>query len=255
MSKGAQTILVHSRSLRHPSSYVQAMYREYSSWIWDEEQSPLFKGHWREKMFKAPLSAPLDLEIGPGSGDFIQHISLLNKDRFYVAMELKYKPLIQCARKIKKHNCLNARLIRYNARLLRDIFCKKELNNVYVYFPDPWPKKRHHKHRLIKPDFLKDLYMIQRPGSFVEIKTDHKEYFDEMQKSFKESPYREQHISLDLHEERKKSMALNKHGEQKKSMVLNRPGEEEKTGDNFVTFFEQIFIRQKHPVCYARYVK
>ena len=231
MSKGAQTILVHSKSLPYPNSYVQAMYREYKTWVWDEEQSPLFKGHWREQVFKASPSAPLDLEIGPGSGDFLQHISMLNKDRFYLALELKYKPLIQCARKIKKHNLRNARLIRYNARLLKDIFVTEELNNVYIYFPDPWPKKRHHKHRLIKPDFIKDLYIIQKLGSFVEIKTDHKKYFEEMQKCFKESPYREKDVSLDLH------------------------GEREKIRTTFATFFEHIFIRQNHPICYARYVK
>ena len=231
VSKGAQNKLIHSKSFSHPSSYVKAIYNKYSSWVFDEEDCLQFKGQWRESVFKSHLSAKLNLEIGPGSGGFFEHKVVNNKDCLFIAVELKYKPLIQTTRRIKKGRCQNARTIRYNARMLDDIFAPEEINNVYIHFPDPWPKKRHHKHRLIKSDFVKKLYQIQRKSSFVEIKTDHRVYFDEIQSAFKESPYWEYKFCHDLHN----NVCLNEH--------------------NFITNFEKIFLRKKQPVCYSKYKK
>ena len=249
MSKGAQTKLIGAKFFSYPSSYVKAMYGQYKAWVFDEEEAPFIKGAWREKVFKKPLAIPLDLEIGPGSGDFLHHISQLNKNRLYLSIELKYKPLIQSARKLKKSACHNAKLIRYNACLLQDLFALKELNNVYIYFPDPWPKKRHHKHRLIKPLFVKNLYLIQKSQSFVEIKTDHHSYFEEIREVFKQSAYQEQVILKDLHSQGTKAKPLNQQRQDFKLSATNP------SFDNFITFFEKIFINQNHPICYARYIK
>ena len=247
MSKGAQTQLVSTKSLSYPSSYVKAMYDQYREWVFDEEEAPLLKGSWREKVFKAPAETPLDLEIGPGSGGFLHYISQQNKDRLYLSIELKYKPLIQSARKIKKSRCDNARLIRHNGRLLKNIFAREEINNVYIYFPDPWPKKRHHKHRLLLPDFVYNLYSIQKPHSFVEIKTDHLAYFSEMQKVFQKSPYIAKIISKDLHQR----VA----GDTRRDPALPAETAVPSPHFGFTTFFEKIFIKQNHPICYARYAK
>ena len=255
MSKGAQTQLIGAKSFSNPSAYVKAIYGPYKDWVWDEESAPLLKGCWRKKVFKAPLSAPLDLEIGPGAGHFLHYISRLNQNRLYLSIELKYKPLVQSARKIKQDLCQNARLVRYNARLLQNIFASEEINNVYIYFPDPWPKKRHHKHRLIKTDFVRNMYLIQREGSFVEIKTDHLAYFKEMQEIFKNSPYIEKIRLTDLHNAQacfEKDVALE--GTRACDKALEHAGFN-LLNNNFITFFEKIFIKQNHPVCYARYRK
>ena len=268
MSKGAQTQLIGARSFSHPSSYVQAMYGPYRAWIWDEESAPLLKGFWRKKVFKVPNVIPLDLEIGPGAGDFLHYISQLNPNRLYLSIELKYKPLVQSARKIKQSLCQNARLIRYNARLVRNIFVPEEINNVYIYFPDPWPKKKHHKHRLIKTDFVRNMYLIQREGSFVEIKTDHLAYFEEMREIFTESPYIEQIMLTDLHKSQNQNVFLqgtaldgfsaskvDKKLENSNKASIEHKESNKLNQDNFITFFEKIFIKQNHPVCYARYMK
>lgn len=232
MSKGAQKKLIQSKALRHPSSYVKALYNnKYKSLVFDETDCLMFKGQWRKSVFKSPASAKLDLEIGPGSGAFFAHLTANNPDRLFIAVELKYKPLIQSIRRIRNNDYLNARAIRYNARLLEDVFALEELNNVYIYFPDPWPKKRHHKHRLIKPDFVNKLYQLQRKSSFVEIKTDHQSYYMEMQSIFKGSPYCLSGYSYNL----------------QKDAHLNE--------NNFITPFEKIFIRKNLPIYYAKYIK
>ena len=206
------------------------MYNKYSSWVFDEEDCLQFKGQWRQLVFNTSTTTKLDLEIGPGSGDFFAFIATNNKDRLFIAVELKYKPLIQTTRKIKEKTCLNAKTIRYNAQMLGDIFASEELNNIYIHFPDPWPKKRHHKHRLIKPDFIKVLYQLQKNDSFIEIKTDHREYFQEIYTVFKNSPYREVEFSDNLHKSKS-------------------PPKE------FITHFEKIFIRKNQAIYYLKCIK
>ena len=231
MSKGAQTKLVKSKSLLHPNSYVQAIYKEYNSWAYDEEDCLSFKGQWRKKVFNTSPETNLELEIGPGTGDFFSYITSHHPDRCFIAMELKYKPLIQTTRKIKKGNCLNAKVIRYNARMLEDVFSSEELNNIYIHFPDPWPKKRHHKHRLIKPQWVNTLYPLQRKNSFLELKTDHQDYFQEIKSIFETSPYEIIECFEDLH----------------KNKNLNE--------NYFITAFEKIFLRKKKPIYYLKCIK
>lgn len=231
MSKGAQTKLVQSKTLSHPSSYVKAMYDQYHLWAFDEEDCLQFKRQWRKRVFQAPESKNLDMEIGPGSGGFFEYMAKNNKDRLFIAIELKYKPLIQTTRRIKKSVCTNAKTIRYNARMLKDIFAPEELNNIYIHFPDPWPKKRHRKHKLIKPDFVKTLYTLQKKGAFVEVKTDHKAYAKEIKSIFEESSYQKIEYYDDLHKQK------------------------DLTEDHFITNFEKIFIRKKEPVFYLRCMK
>ena len=237
MSKGAQTRLVPSKTLTEKNPYVKAIYTEYADYVLDEEDCLLFKAQWRKKWHPSlkdqgalvSSSPKLNLEIGPGAGDFFASNALENKNDLFIAIELKYKPLIQTAHKIKAKGCLNAKVIRYNARMLKDVFALKELDNVYIHFPDPWPKTRHHKHRLIKPEFLKELYPLQKKGSFVEVKTDHLLYFKEIKEVFEKSPYQQKAYSEDLH---------------KTPHLVDQ---------NFVTAFEKIFIRKNQAIYYLKY--
>ncbi len=255
MSKGAQHTLAHSKSLKDKNTYVEAMYTTYKGLVLDEEEALSFKGQWREEVFqsssleKSPRdfssfqhpSSPtcasrnpvvndkaLDVEIGSGNGEHFAYLAENSPDRLYLAIELKYKPIIQTARQLKFRQLHNARVIRYNACLVDQIFSADEINNVYIYFPDPWPKKRHHKHRLINEKFLERLYSVQKKNCFVEIKTDDKAYFTEMQELFNTSSY--QLIKCDENMHRQKNKI------------------------SFMTFFERIFVQKNQPVYYARYL-
>jgi len=229
LSKGAQKTLICSRDLIKKNPYVRKMYNEYAGWVFDEQEAPSLKGHWRTKAFQATLSHSLNVEIGSGAGDHFAHLAVHHIDRLYLAVEMKYKPLIQTVRKVVRNNCSNAKVIRYNGRLLNQIFGYREINNVYIHFPDPWPKKRHHKHRLIHPDFVKILHSLQQAGSFVEIKTDSSAYIQDIQQIFHLSAYQQMVFSSDWNKER---------------------GEED-----VMTFFENIFAQKGTPVYYLRYVK
>lgn len=231
MSKSAQNKLGLSKLIVNRNYYTQAMYRQYSAWILDEEESISFKNKWREHVFNSPSTKKLNIEIGPGAGNFFTHLSTHYLDQLFIAIELKYKPIIQTAEKLKKQNCTNAKVLRYNAYLLDNIFSPQEINNVYIYFPDPWPKNKHHKHRLINKEFLNKLYKLQTKNSFIEIKTDHEHYFRKIHNAFKNSDYNIINYSEDLY----------------KNKTLSEP--------QFTTNFEKIFIKQNLPIYYLKYTK
>jgi tRNA (guanine-N7-)-methyltransferase len=151
---------------------------DYSEWVLLEEEAAKQKGLWRPSVFNVTSDIPVDLEIGVGNGFFFEHLCKSNPDRRMLGIELKFKPLIQTVKRALRAGCTNARLIRYDASNIEEIFGPAELNDVYIFFPDPWPKKRHHKNRLLTYEFLMTLYELQRPGSSLQIKTDSAEYFD-----------------------------------------------------------------------------
>lgn len=190
--------MVRTSTLPDPNQYVQAMTGRFADWVFTEEEAPLQKGRWREALGCQPTTC-VDLEIGTGNGYFFNHRALSQPDRTLLGMELKYKPLIQTIKRALHSGAQNAYVIRYHANLLKDLFASRELNNVFIFFPDPWPKKRHWKNRLVQEDFLSTLHELQAPGSFVEIKTDNAEYFDWILERLPGSPYRVSRSTRDLH--------------------------------------------------------
>ncbi len=226
MSRGAHIHFSKTRDLPKPSAYVQALLGEFSHWAFDEERAKDFKDQWRSKVFEKPEFTPLDLEIGTGNGFHFAHYAQKHPDRLLMGIELKYKPLIQSIRRARRAGCENARMVRYNAALLADLFAPGELDRVMVHFPDPWEKLRQQKHRLIQPEFMRLCHQLQRPGSQFEFKTDSADYFAWAKEVFSSSPYEILALSEDLH-----------HSAYAES--------------NFITHFERIFLRQGLPIHYA----
>lgn len=210
---------------RHPNIYVH-MLDEYAGWIYTEKECLAQKGSWKS-VFAEP-SLPLDLEIGCGNGYFFENIVKNNPQRNYLGIELKYKPLVQTIRRVKKLGLQNGKGIRFHANYVDRIFSPGEIENTYIYFPDPWPKARHAKNRLMKAGFLNKLFEIQKPGAFLDFKTDSEPYFDWAMEEFKKTPYRQVRYSKDLHKS-------------------------EWATSNFVTAFEKIFISKGQPIFYARF--
>jgi tRNA (guanine-N7-)-methyltransferase len=184
----------------HFNQYAVMAVRDYSEWVFTEKTAVKQKGVWREQAFQSHAEMPLDLEIGVGNGYFFEHLCKSVSDRLLLGIELKYKPLIQTVKRALRTGARNMRLIRYDASDLKDIFAPQELNNVYIFFPDPWPKKRHQKNRLLTYEFFMTLFELQKPGSCVEIKTDSREYFDWIQERVPKTPYIIEAQTDNLHE-------------------------------------------------------
>ncbi len=230
MSRSGQLKVSRTSTIPIPNAYILALQGEYSPWSYCEERAPKFRGAWRERSFEVSPDVPLDLEIGTGNGLHFAERSKAKPDRCLLGIELKYKPLIQSIRRARGSGFSNARMARYNAYLLPELFTEGELNDVFIYFPDPWEKSRNHKHRLIQDEFLKNLFRMQRSGSRLYFKTDSRDYFDWSLKRFERSEYKIESQTLDLH---------------------NSPYVQ----GNFITQFEQIFIRQGIAIGYACLLK
>lgn len=218
--------VARTRTIPEPNAYILAIYGEYKDWSYDEERAPLLKGKWRSEAFAVGAGSPLDLEIGTGNGLHFAHHAITNPSRNLVGLELKYKPLIQSIRRARKAGMTNARIARYNAYLLHDLFEPGEVDDVFIFFPDPWEKIRQHKHRLIQDEFLRGLHAIQRPGGRLFFKTDSQDYFSWSMQRFARSPYE---ISASTHDLHQSPFAAT----------------------NFVTQFERIFMRQGLKIGYA----
>lgn len=230
MSKSGQLRVSRTSTIPFPNEYILALTGEYSSVAYDEVRAPEFRGQWREKAFGVAEDMPLDLEIGTGNGTHFAHRAAAHPERCLLGLELKYKPLIQTIRRAVRGGSKNARVARYNAYLLPELFVAGELNDVFIFFPDPWEKLRQHKHRLIQDEFLVKLFEMQRPGARLIFKTDSRDYFDWSLERFRRSPYRLNGFTHDLHHS-------------------------ESAAGNFITQFESLFIRQGLQIGYAEMVR
>jgi tRNA (guanine-N7-)-methyltransferase len=226
MSKSGQLRLSRTKTIPVPNEYVAGLNGEYAHCSYDEERAPTFKGNWRTEAFGATTETPFDLEIGTGNGLHFAHHAFKYPERCLLGIELRYKPLIQTIRRALRNNSVNARVARYNAYLLNELFTPGELNDVFIFFPDPWEKLRQQKHRLVRDEFLTQLFEMQRPGSKLIFKTDSLDYFNWSLTRFKRSPYKVTGYTFNLHAS-------------------------EFAEGNFITQFENIFIRQGLHIGYA----
>lgn len=226
MSKSGQLRVPRTKTIPVPNEYILALHGEFGPWCFDEERTPELRGRWRADAFGVSEETPLDLEIGTGNGLHFAHHAIKHPERCLLGIELKYKPLIQSIRRARKAGQTNARISRYNAYLVDEMFSPGELNDVFIFFPDPWEKLRQQKHRLIQDAFLQKLFEAQRPGSRLIFKTDSQDYFQWSLERFLRSPYKVLGHTADLHAS-------------------------EFAQTNFVTQFESLFIRQGLKIGYA----
>ncbi len=230
MSRSAQTRVSRTQDIPIPNAYISALLGEYREWAFDETRAPLNRGVWRSQIFGVEESVPMDLEIGTGNGTHFAQRALTEPGRMLVGIELKYKPLIQSIRRARNNGSENARIIRHNAALLSEIFSARELNDIFIFFPDPWSKNRQQKHRLINLKLLEMLFELQRPGTMIHFKTDSQPYYLWALEHFKKSPYKIVDHGPDLHG--------SKWAE-----------------SNFKTQFENIFLRQGMKIAFAKLAK
>lgn len=121
----------------------------------------------------------LAFEIGFGEGEFLAELAKKNINWNYIGIEIKYSRFRKAARKIKKENLNNVRLLHIDAKIaVEQIFSQEIFDKVYINFPDPWPKDRHKKHRIINNEFLNDLLTIMKKNSILEFSSDHNDYIE-----------------------------------------------------------------------------
>jgi tRNA (guanine-N7-)-methyltransferase len=131
----------------------------------------------------ATLPAPAPrfvLEIGCGNGHFLTAYAAAHPDRLCVGLDLRLERIQKALRKRDRAGLGNLQFLRCEAMdFLHELPAGARLHDIYMLFPDPWPKKRHHKNRLFKPALLDELAGRAGQGSRLFFRTDFKPYYDE----------------------------------------------------------------------------
>lgn len=121
--------------------------------------------------------APTEIEIGSGKGKFLNELAALYPERNLLAVERSAKYQRLCCDRAARRGLNNVRLVRTTGEdLLLRLLADGSVQTFYVLFSDPWPKKRHHKRRFIKPDMVAAMGRALVPGGRVLIKSDHGDY-------------------------------------------------------------------------------
>jgi tRNA (guanine-N7-)-methyltransferase len=121
--------------------------------------------------------APKILEIGFGMGETTAQIALEHPQNDYLGIEVHTPGVGSLLRLIEAHALANVRIIQHDAvEVLKYMIAPGSLNAIHVFFPDPWPKKRHHKRRLIQPPLVHLLTSRLRPRGYLHLATDWEDY-------------------------------------------------------------------------------
>ena len=122
-------------------------------------------------------SAPLVLEIGSGMGDTTAEIAAANPATDFIAIEVHSPGVGSLLRRIQSSELKNLRIVQHDAvEVLERMIPDGSLAGIHLFFPDPWPKKRHHKRRLVQPSFAALAARKLAPGGYLHAATDWPEY-------------------------------------------------------------------------------
>lgn len=153
--------------------------------------------HWGVPFSPAPLSfervfgrtAPVVLEIGFGMGQASAHIASQHPERDYLGIEVHTPGVGSLLLQVEQLALHNLRIIQHDAvEVLRQMIGAQSLDGVHVFFPDPWHKARHHKRRLIQPDFVALLAEKLKPGGYLHCATDWLPYAEHMLETLRANP-------------------------------------------------------------------
>lgn len=125
--------------------------------------------------------APTIVEIGFGMGNTTADIAQQLSDKNFIGIEVHTPGVGSLLKMIAERNLTNLRLIQHDAvEVLRDNVTDASLAGLHIFFPDPWPKKRHHKRRLIQPAFVTLLVQKLQTQGYIHLATDWQPYAEHM---------------------------------------------------------------------------
>ncbi|CAM3452883.1 tRNA (guanosine(46)-N7)-methyltransferase TrmB [Pseudostreptobacillus hongkongensis] len=157
---------------KHYNKYMFEMPNYPDYLIYDDEYIVNSKGNW-SKVFGN--NNPIYLEIGSGSANFTNNMALREKDINFLGVELRFKRLIQAARKAEKLQLENLKFLKKRVDSLKEFIGENELDGLYINFPDPWEGEEHK--RIFGEKLISDLNLVLKKNGKIYFKTDHLQYY------------------------------------------------------------------------------
>lgn len=150
-------------------------FRDFSDRYILKPGTPAFEAE-LASVFSSPREVEADL--GCGRGRFLLARARQFPERVFVGLERVVLRLRKLDSRALKEGITNIRLIQTEALMaVKDILPPSSISTFYLYFPDPWPKRRHHGRRLVSATFVEAVYKCLRPQGIIHICTDHADYF------------------------------------------------------------------------------
>jgi tRNA (guanine-N7-)-methyltransferase len=239
-SPSANRLPVHHPDYRYPASRnpYWARLQKHPGRVFSDAETELHRGRWREQMpdAKPAHGRELHVEVGCNAAHVTVEWAARNPAHAYVGVDWKYKPIFWGLEKALKRGLGNLLLFRAHAERLPFMFGPGEIDFLYLYFPDPWPKKRQWKNRFLTAQSLRAIAPAVRPGGIFHIKTDHPGYFEWMEAAIRETPdcWKVLETTRDLHAG---------HPDPKRLAIPE------------VTLFERLFIRDGIPIQSVKLVR
>jgi tRNA (guanine-N7-)-methyltransferase len=132
-----------------------------------------------------PVAQPLEVEIGAGDGSFLAAYATAHPETNFIGIERLLGRLRKIDRKARRAALKNLRLMRIEASyFVKYLLPRGAVRAIHIYFPDPWPKRRHWKNRLITPEFTEVVRGALQAGGEIHLRTDDEHYFTQMVDSF-----------------------------------------------------------------------
>ncbi|MCY4644374.1 MAG: tRNA (guanosine(46)-N7)-methyltransferase TrmB [Bacteriovoracales bacterium] len=170
---------------RHRNPYHDKL-ENYAHFVMRDREAETFSGKWNKEVFQN--DHPIAAEIGTGFGHFMLDYCRDHPAINFVGLDYRFKRSWQLAKRIHRMNLTNIRYLRARGERLHFIFGPKEVDDVFFFFPDPWPKKRQRKKRLFQSPLLESVHRVLKPGGKFFIKTDHDHYASWMVAHFENDP-------------------------------------------------------------------
>ncbi|MCQ1955534.1 tRNA (guanosine(46)-N7)-methyltransferase TrmB [Arthrobacter sp. zg-Y826] len=147
----------------------------------DEADTSVHPGYVFDAAAEFGRTAPLVVEIGSGLGEAVAHAAEQNPDKDFLAVEVYLPGLAQTLQRIGQKGLTNIRVVQANApEVLTSMLPAGSVAEVWVFFPDPWHKTRHHKRRLVKESFAELVARVLVPGGTWRLATDWSDYAVQM---------------------------------------------------------------------------
>ena len=202
--------------------------REEKLPVYNDGATEAHRGEWR-KEFETKGLKKLHVEIGCNAGHVVLEWAARDTKSAWIGLDWKFKMIHKGAGKAVKRKLGNLLFLRGTADRIKYMFAPGEVDALYLYFPDPWPKKAQKKNRFLNAQRLRDVHSVLADGGLFHIKTDHADYFAAMEEAINET--------RDLWNVRERTTDL--HAGNPDAGKLTIPD---------VTLFERLFIKDGLPI-------